>query len=458
MEKKYDLIIIGGGPGGTDAAEAAAKRGLKTAIVEKSAIGGTCLNRGCIPTKTILHTAGIYREAKNGGCLGLVNQEGLKIDAAVLQDHKNEILEKLRDGLTYTMEHCKVDIIEGTGTILDSRRIKVGERLLETERILIASGSTSMKLPIEGSDLPNVVTSDELLASVRVPDSMVIIGGGVIGMEFAAIYSDFGCRVTVLESLKRVLDNFDKEIGRSIAMILSKRNVDIHTEAKVNSIARADDEQRLICEYEEKGNVCRAEGELVLIAAGRSPYVECLFSDESSSEVKQMKREHGYIAVNDRYETSVPGIYAIGDVTGGIQLAHAASAEGVNAVACMAGDPPPFNLDLVPSCVYTEPEIASVGLTADLAKAAGRKVITRKYPMGSNGKSVLTMQERGFIKIIADAESEKVLGAQLMCARATDMITQFSQAIAAGLSLNHMAEILYPHPSFCEGIGKAAAK
>lgn len=456
MENKYDLIIIGAGPGGADAAEEAAKYGLKTAIIEKSHIGGTCLNRGCIPTKTILHTAGIYREAKAGKELGISGQSQLCIDAAALQDHKNQILENLQAGLTFTLERAGVEIIKGTAVIIDRHHVKVGSAVLETENILIASGSVPSVLPIEGSQLPGVVTSDEMLSLTHVPESLVIIGGGVIGMEFAAIYESFGCHVTVIESLKRVLCNFDKEISRNLSMILGKRGVDIHTNAKVTGISQAGNVLR--CAYEEKGQSCQAEGELILMATGRRPCTEGLFTDETDPEVRAMNLAKGRIITDSRQETSVPGIYAIGDVTDGIQLAHAASAEGKNAAAAIAGKKPVISMDYVPFCVYTDPEIASVGMTSDSAKEAGKKVITRKYPMSGNGKSVLTMQDRGFIKIIADPQTEKILGAQLMCARATDMITQFSQAIEAGLCLCDIAKIIYPHPTFCEGIGKAAGK
>lgn len=456
MENKYDLIIIGAGPGGTDAAEEAAKYGLKTAIIEKNHMGGTCLNRGCIPTKTILHTAEIYRQAKEGEKLGISGQSRMNIDAAALQRHKSKILEDLRAGLTFTLEHAGVEIINGTGTILDRHHVKAGDTVLETENILIASGSVPGRPPIEGSDLPGVITSDEMLSLTYVPESLVIVGGGVIGMEFAAIYESFGSHVTVIESLKRVLCNFDKEISRNLSMILGKRGVDIHTNANITKIDRSGD--LLQCTYEEKGQSCQAEGELILMAAGRRPYTEGLFSDETDPEVRAIKMEKGHIITDSCQETSVPGIYAIGDVTDGIQLAHAASAAGRNAAAAIAGKAPVMSMDYVPFCVYTDPEIASVGMTADSAKEAGQKVITKKYPMSSNGKSVLTMQDRGFIKIIADPETKKILGAQMMCARATDMVTQFSQAIEWGMCLDDIAKILYPHPTFCEGIGKAAGK
>ena len=458
MENKYDLIIIGAGPGGTDAAEAAAARGMKTAIIEKGNIGGTCLNKGCVPTKTILHATEVYRQAKEGAEFGIINQDALQVDAEGLQEYKEKTLETLREGLSFSMKHAKVDMIQGSATIIDSGLVKVGDETYETDKILIATGSVPTRLPIEGADLPGVITSDEMLSLKTIPERIVIIGGGVIGIEFASIYSSLGSKVTIVEFQKRILFNFDKEISRSIAMVLGKRDVDIHTDSAVKSIALAEDGKTLKCSYEFKGEVHEAEGDLVLMSAGRVPYVEGLIGEESSDAVKAMEVGRKGIAVNEKYETGVPGIYAIGDAIGGIQLAHVASAEGVNAVACMAGEEPPVRMSEVPSCVYTDPELASVGITADDAKAAGIKVVSKKYLMGGNGKSVLTRQERGFIKVIADAETEKVLGAQMMCARATDMITQFSQAIAAGLTLSDMAGFIYPHPTFCEAIGKAAAK
>lgn len=237
-------------------------------------------------------------------------------------------------------------------------------------------------------------------------------------------------------------------------MILKKnRGIDIHTSAMVTSIR--EDGDKVICCYTEKDAECEAAGDLILMSVGRRANTEGLFSDESSDVIKGIAMDRGKVIVNERYETNVPGIYAIGDVIGGIQLAHVATAEGRCAVAFMNGAPAPVDISCIPSCIYTSPEIASVGLDLDQAKEQGLEVISKKYPMSANGKTVLSLQERGFIKVIADKETGKILGAQMMCARATDMISQFAQAVANGLTLKDMSRVIYPHPTFSEGIGES---
>ena len=457
MGDRYDLIILGGGPGGTDAAQAAAARSMKTAVVERSHIGGTCLNRGCVPTKTALHAAEIYRQAKNAARYGIEGGEDLRMDMAAFREYKENTLETLRQGMLMTLKKSGVDVIQGEGRLAGRGVVKVGDETYEADRILIATGSVPARVPVPGVDLPGVVSSDEMLAFEKLPEKLVIIGGGVIGVEMAYLYSSFGCSVTLIESLKRLLANLDKEIGRSVAQILEKRGVDIHTSAMVEEIQRGDGDE-LVCIYEEKGEKKSAAAETILIATGRKACTDGLFAEEGAELAEAILDEKGLIKVDEHYETAVPGIFAIGDVTGGIQLAHVAAAEGKNAVCAMAGEEPCVDMAQVPSCVYTDPEIASVGMTADEAKAEGIKVVSKKYLMGANGKSVLSGQERGFIKVIADPESGRIMGAQMMCARATDMITHFSQAIASGLTMKEMAGIIYPHPTFCEAIGQVTGE
>ena len=274
-------------------------------------------------------------------------------------------------------------------------------------------------------------------------------------MEFASVYSSLGHGVTVIEALDRILPTMDKEIAQNLKMIMKKRNVDIHTGAKVEEILQTEDGKGLICRYTEKDKPCEARADGILIATGRRAYTGGLITDESSREVKDMAMERGRIITDEKYETSVPGIYAIGDVTGGIQLAHAATAQGRNAVAHMAGENMVIRTDIVPSCVYTNPEIGCVGISADEAKARGIEAVTKKYIMSANGKSILSQQERGFIKVVADSGSHRILGAQMMCARATDMISQFAVAMANGLTLEDMAKVIFPHPTFSEGILEA---
>lgn len=477
MEQIFDLVIIGGGPAGYEAALEAVKHGMKTALVEKSEIGGTCLNRGCIPTKTMLHSCELYAQMKKSGAFG-VHGDGIRYSMEEIQERKNEVLGTLRGGILSLMKKNKITVYNGHGRILDADRVEVCEGspadfgteqdcpndsvVLETRKILIASGSVPAMPPISGITLPNVLTSDELLDKKDVFPSLTIIGGGVIGMEFAAIYSALGCKVTVIEFLDRILANMDKEISQNLKMILKKRGVDIFTGARVEEIAE-DGCGRLICRYREKDTVKEVVSDGILAAVGRRAYTEGLFSDafvcktEDDVNIPEgklfIKTDRGRICVDNFGRTSISNIYAAGDVTGGVMLAHAATAQAVNAVCHMAGKAPVFSMECIPACVYTEPEIGSVGMTQDEAKKAGLYVIVRKYPMSANGKTVLSAGERGFVKVVADEESHRILGAQLMCARASDMISQFAAAIVNGLTLEQMASVIYPHPTFSEGIG-----
>lgn len=445
----YDLIIIGAGPGGYEAALEAADKGMKVALIEKEKLGGTCLNRGCVPTKTLMHTADIARELKDAAKFG-VNVSDYAVDAAKMQERKTEVLDTLRSGIAAMMKKGKVDVIEGIGVIEGTGKVRVGDEVLEAKNIMIATGSKTFVPPIEGIDTPGVVTSDVLLDKADgIYEHLVIVGGGVIGMEFASLYAALGTKVTIIEALERVLAPLDKEISQNVKMIGKKRGMDIHAKAMVEKFEPAAD-GKVITYYREKDELQSVESDGVLVCIGRRACTDDLFAEGVEVEMNRDK-----IVVNDKYETSIPGVYAIGDVIGGIQLAHTATAEGRNAVAIMNGEEPTINMNVVPSCVYTNPEIATVGITADEAKAAGQAVITKKFIMSANGKSVLSDQERGFIKVVADAESRKILGAQMMCARATDMIGEFAIAISNELTLDDIADTIHPHPTFVEGINEA---
>lgn len=445
----YDLIIIGAGPGGYEAALEAADKGMKVVLIEKDKLGGTCLNRGCVPTKTLMHTADIARELKDAAKFG-VNVSDYAVDAAKMQERKTEVLDTLRSGIAAMMKKGKVDVIEGIGVIEGTGKVRVGDDVLEAKNIMIATGSKTFVPPIEGIDTPGVVTSDVLLDKADgIYEHLVIVGGGVIGMEFASLYAALGTKVTIIEALERVLAPLDKEISQNVKMIGKKRGMDIHAKAMVEKFEPAAD-GKVVTYYREKDELQSVESDGVLVCIGRRACTDGLFAEGVKVEMDRDK-----IVVNDKYETSIPGVYAIGDVIGGIQLAHTATAEGRNAVAIMNGEEPTINMNVVPSCVYTNPEIATVGITADEAKATGQAVITKKFIMSANGKSVLSDQERGFIKVVADAESRKILGAQMMCARATDMIGEFAIAISNELTLDDIANTIHPHPTFVEGINEA---
>lgn len=450
--KEYPLIIIGAGPGGYEAAIRAAQLGLKPALIEARQVGGTCLNRGCIPTKALLHAAQLYREAKHFDSIGL-HIEGCSFDISKVHQRKNEVLNQLRSGIEQLIKANKIDLYRGTGTITGPHSVQVvseeGQEELSAENILIAAGSKPARPPIPGLDLPNVVTSDELLfLEDRIYQNLVIIGGGVIGVEFASVYSAFGCNVTIVEAMDRILPTMDREISQNLAMILKKRGVKIHTCAMVEKLEQS--EQGLTCFFTEKGKAQTAEADGVLVSIGRRPNTEGLFQEGFSVEMQK-----GRIITDSNFQTSVPSIRAIGDVTSLIQLAHVASAQGICAVERIAGKEPSICLDAVPGCVYTDPEIASVGITEEEAKTQGIPLRKGKFIMSGNGKTLIEQGERGFIKLLFHGETDVLLGAQLMCARATDLISELSTAIVNRLTAGQLASVIRPHPTFTEAVTEA---
>ena len=456
MGAYYDLIVIGGGPAGYTAAAEGAKKGMKAALIERKAIGGTCLNEGCIPTKTLMHCTELYREVKAGEGIGLYAKE-LSCDMGKLQNYKEGVIGELQKGIGMMLKQNKVTVYEGTGQIVevpepgeDSGKIKVqvGDEVLEAGKVLISTGSVPMKLPIPGMDLEGVLDSTGMLSERTIPKSLLIIGGGVIGVEFATVYHALGCKVTIVEALDKILAGLDREISQSMKMQFKKMGIEVHTGARVKEIRK---EEELCCTFVEKEQEISISCEKILVAAGRRADTSGLLGEGISLEM-----EKGRILVDETFKTSIPGIYAVGDVIGGIQLAHVAEAEAINAVCAMNGTASRMNLKLVPSCIYTSPEIASVGMTADEAKAAGIEAVSAKYLTSANGKSVLSGQERGFVKLVAEKSTGRLLGAQLFCARATDMISELSAAIAEEMTVQKLSGVIHPHPTFSEAIWEAA--
>ncbi len=453
MSTSFDLVVIGAGPGGYEAALEAAKLGLHTALIEKGAVGGTCLNRGCIPTKALMHSAGLLTRLREGKEFGIETAEA-QVNMEAVQDRKDQTVQTLQKGIKALLKGAKVTLYEGMGKVLSPALVEVtpgeGEAFcIQTENILLATGSVPALPPIPGIDLPGVMTSDDLLQDRRqAPDSLLIIGGGVIGVEFAGIYQAFGTKVTILEALPSLLANMDKELGQSVKLSLKKKGADIFTGARVEKLEAC--EQGICCTYTEKEETKTCVAQRVLVAVGRRPFTEGLFAAECIPEM-----ERGKILVNQEYQTSIPGIYAVGDVNGQIQLAHAATAQGIRAVHAIKGEQAAEAPMLIPSCVYTEPEVASVGLTAAAAQEQGIAVKSHKIVSSANGKSVLSGQERGFMKVIYLEDTHVIVGAQLYCARATDMISEFTMAIQRQMTLEEMAAVIRPHPSFSEMITSA---
>lgn len=450
--EQYQLIVIGAGPGGYEAAIKAAQLGLKTALVENREVGGTCLNRGCIPTKALLHSASLYRSVQEFESIGL-SAEGVSFDVQKIHDRKNQVIEQLRSGIEQLIKANKIDLYRGTGTITGEHEVIVKndeeETKLNAENILIATGSKPARPPIPGLDLPNVGTSDEFLfMEDKMYKNILIIGGGVIGVEFASVYQSFGCNVTIVEAMDRILPPMDKEISRNLDMILKKRGVKIYTGSMVSKIEQT--ENGLACHFTQKDKEQVIEADGILVSIGRRANTEGLFGDGFAVEM-----DRGRVITDNEFKTSVPSIRAIGDVTAKIQLAHMASAQGICAVEMIAGKEPSINLDVVPGCVYTDPEIATVGMTEDEAKAAGIAVNKGKFIMSGNGKTVIEQSDRGFIKVLFDKETDVILGAQLMCCRATDLVSEFSTAIVNKLTSKELANVIRPHPTFTEAVTEA---
>ncbi len=449
MENKFQVAIIGGGPGGYVAAIRGAQLGLKVALIEEKELGGTCLNKGCVPVKALLHSANLYEEAKDFSALGL-HAENLSYDIHKMHERKREISEKLRNGVNLLLKSNKVTVFQGRGTLLSKDRILIegqGKEEITAEHIILATGSFAVKPPVEGMELEGVMTSDELISyEEKVPASLVIVGGGVIGMEFATFYSALGTEVTVVEMADRVIPTLDKEIAKHLTMTLKKKGVTVFTSARVEKITKAED-GKLKCHFMHKEKEKSALGELILVSTGRRAYTESL-----GLENTQVETERGRILVDENYETKEKGIYAVGDAIGGIQLAHVASAEGLTAISHIAGEEAGIRMDVVPSCVYTMPEIATVGLTEEEAADKGFAVVSGKFPLQANGKALIEGQAKGFVKIVADEKTDVVLGAQLYAVRATDMIGELSLAVAKKLTVTEVTEIIHPHPTVAEAI------
>ncbi len=449
---QYDLIVIGSGPGGYEAALRAAALGMKTALIEKREVGGTCLNRGCVPTKAMLHAAGLVHAAQEGQVWG-VRLPQPEVDVRALFARKAQISAELRAGVEGLLESAGVTLFRGTGSVCGTGLVRLfgadGEQELMCTHILIATGSVPARPPIPGLELEGVVTSDELLEGEgRLFGSMVIIGGGVIGVELACFYSAMGCKVTIVEGLDRLLPALDRELGQNLAAILKKQGVQLCTKAMVERVERRDG--ALWVDFTQHGQPMSARGEAVLCAIGRSPNTGGLLAEGAALEMEGRR-----IKVDQEYRTSLPGVYAIGDVSSPVQLAHVATAQGVACVERLAGRTPSVDPSLVPSCVYTTPEIACVGLTADQAKEQGLSAVTGKYVMFSNARTLISGAPRSLVKVVTEVGSRRVLGAQLMCPNATDMISQFTQAIREELTADAMLAAIRPHPTFEEGVSQA---
>lgn len=451
MIETFDVIVVGAGPGGYAAAIKAAKEGFRTAIIEERTIGGTCLNSGCIPAKAMLHAATLYREMKEGEKFGLV-LSGITFNYRKILEYKKETISKLRHGAEQILKTNGVVILKGKGVLEKNRRVRIisqaGEKCYEGKYIILSTGSKPYIPLISGCHLKNFLTSDELFQLEERPESLLIIGGGILGVEFACMFADLGSKVTIVEILPKLIPNMDKEISHNIKMLLEKRGIDIHTSAAIQSIEQ--DGELCTCIFNENGTLMESSARYVLCAAGRHPNMDNLFAEGAEPLIAQ-----GHILVDKEFCTSMEGVYAIGDLIKGKQLAHLASAQGNYVIEKIAGKETSVDLQVIPECVYTSPEIASVGLTEDEAKEQGMEIQIGRFNIGANGKSVITKEERGFIKIIVEEKTNVIVGAQMMCARATDMIGEFVTAIVNKMTTKQFIKGIRAHPTYNEGVVEA---
>lgn len=447
----FDVAVIGGGPGGYVAAIRAAQLGAKVAIIEKDNLGGTCLNRGCIPTKALVASAELVNQIKNSEAFG-ISVEKFSVDYKKVVDRKDEIVKGLVQGIEFLLSRHKVEVFRGAGKIIALETVEVlnqnGESTtINAKNIIIATGSEPALIAALGYNGQSVITSNEALRLEEIPESLLVIGGGVIGCEFASIFNELGTKVTVVEAMPTILPLVDDEISRRMQMLLRKKGIQIQTKAMIKSVVEKDGE---VVATLETGEEIRAEK--VLISIGRTFNTKSLGLEAVGVEEGQK----GEIVVDEYLRTNVPGIYAIGDVTNKIQLAHVASAQGLVAIEHIMGGDRKMDYSVVPSCIFTMPEVGTVGMTSQEAKAKGIKTKVGKFPFTALGKARCIEETDGNVKIITDAETDKVLGVHIFGPHATDLIAEAALAIQLGATAKQIAQTIHAHPTLAESIMEAA--
>lgn len=455
QELDSDIAIIGGGPGGYVSAIKAAQMGAKVVLIEKDALGGTCLNRGCIPTKSFVRSAQVLNTVKHSGTFGVVTADAV-VDMKRVVEHKNTVVSQLTSGIKHLLSRNGVTVVDGIGMFQDDHTIMVKHKNVETtvkaKNIIIATGSRPAQLPIPGIDLDQVITSDQALQLEKLPRSMVIIGGGVIGMEFAFIFANFGVEVSVVEALDQCLVACDDDICAENARHAASKGIRIFTNAKVNEIVKTETGECLVAFAQDQTTKYIA-AELVLLSVGRKPYTEGLSLEQLPLTFNEHNRG---IAVNDKMQTNIPHIYAIGDVTNKLQLAHIASHQGLVAIRNILGEPCKMDYSVVPSAIFTDPEIATVGMCEKSAKQAGVDVAVGKFPFMANGKALTYGETDGFVKLITDKTTGKIIGGSVIGLHATDLIAEIALAIQNGLTAKQLSETIHAHPTTAEVILEAA--
>lgn len=454
-KETFDVAIIGSGPGGYVAAARAGQLGLRTALVEKDKnLGGTCLLRGCIPTKALLHAADLYDEIKHAQDFG-VRTGSVSLDFPQVQKRKDKVVFKLAKGVEFLMKKNRVEVIKGAARLEGGGKVRVESgdaeaRTVETKNIIIATGSVPRSLPNLDIDGKQIITSDEVLELKEMPKSLIVLGAGAVGVEFASMYARFGTEVTLLELLPRVLPLEDEEISAELAKALKKQGVKVFTGANFTAAAREGGTVKVTARIGDRDKDFSAE--LLLVAVGRRAYLDGLGLENTRVEVNR-----GFIKVDDHMRTGEPNIFAIGDVLPTPLLAHVASAEGIVAVETIAGkDPRPINYDHVPNCTYCQPEVASVGLTEAKARERGYEVKVGHFPTPVIGKAQILGAAEGMVKIVSEAHYDEVLGAHIIGPHATELIVEACVALQMESTVGELINTIHAHPTVAEAFKEAA--
>lgn len=455
-ENSFDLIVLGAGPGGYVCAIRAAQLGLKTALVDRrETLGGTCLNVGCIPSKALLHSTELLVAARDHGKQHGIDAGEVKVDLDGLMKNKDAVVKKLVGGVKQLVKGRKIETFQGTGSFVDKGTVEVdgpdGKTTLTGKHIVIATGSCSVELPPLPFDGEAIISSDEAIALKEIPEKLVVVGGGAIGLELGSVWQRLGAKVDIVEFLPRIAAGFDEEVSKLAERIFKKQGLSIHKSTKVTGFHKAK-KGGLVVEAEAKGKTVEFEADKVLVCVGRAPVTESLNLEAIGLKLDDRKR----VPVDERFATPVKGIYAIGDVICGPMLAHKAEEEGVALAELLAGKAGHVNYEVIPNVIYTDPEIASVGLSLEAAKEKGLEVKTGKFPIVANGRALAMNATDGVMIVHADAKTDRILGVQMMARSASEIIASAVTHMEYGGSAEDIARTVHAHPTLSEAFKEAA--
>ncbi len=455
--EKFDVTVIGSGPGGYVAAIRCAQLGMKTALIERyNTLGGTCLNVGCIPSKALLDSSEHYHNATHNFTTHGIEVKGLKVNLEQMIARKREVVKVTCDGINFLMKKNKITVFTGHGSFVNKNTIEIAKadgskEQIETGKTIIATGSKPSSLPGIEVDKKRIITSTEALELTEIPKHLIVIGGGVIGLELGSVYARLGAKVSVVEFMDGIIATMDKSLGKELQRVLKKElGFEYYLKHKVTGVSSKKNEVTVTAEN-SKGESIEIKGDYCLVAVGRRPYTENLGLDKAGVKLDN----RGRVETDDHLQTNVPGIYAIGDVVKGAMLAHKAEEEGVFVAELMAGQKPHMNYNLIPGVVYTWPEVASVGLTEEQLKEQNKKYKTGNFSFKASGRARASMDTDGFIKVLADADTDEVLGVHMIGPRAADMIAEAVIAMEYRASAEDIARVCHAHPTFTESFKEA---